>query len=144
MGSRSSTARGVSGLPVRPVRSSCANIGRIGAAASSRRSGSSAPVLLAHVALGRVAAGFAMRYPEVRLEVVAEDRMVDPVDEGFDVVIRINPAPDDRLIGCCFPRDALVMVATPARLGEGELVISSGLKNAYIPMNCLMFIAKML
>lgn len=74
----------------------------------------SAPVLLAHVALGRIAARFASAYPDVRLEITAEDRMVDPVEEGYDVVIRINPAPDDRLVGRCFLRDELVVVAPPS------------------------------
>ena len=71
----------------------------------------SAPVLLAHVALGRFAAGFASSHPDVRLEITAEDRLVDPVEEGYDVVIRVNPAPDDRLVGRCFLRDELVVVA---------------------------------
>jgi hypothetical protein len=33
---------------------------------------------------------------EVRLEITAEDRFVDPIEEGYDVVIRINPAPMSR------------------------------------------------
>ncbi|MHB1303643.1 MAG: LysR family transcriptional regulator [Acidiphilium sp.] len=84
----------------------------------------SAPVLLAHVALGRIAADFARGYPEVRLEIVAEDRAVDLVEEGYDVAIRINPAPDDRLVGRCFLRDELVVVAPPSVVrpagGAGE------------------------
>jgi DNA-binding transcriptional LysR family regulator len=71
----------------------------------------SAPVLFAHVALGRIAAEFASAYPDVRLEITAEDRVVDPVEEGYDVVIRINPSHDDRLVGRCFLRDELVVVA---------------------------------
>jgi len=74
----------------------------------------SAPVLLAHIALGRIAAIFARAHPEVRLEIIAEDRFVDPVEEGYDVVIRINPAPDDRLVGRCFLHGSLVMVAHPS------------------------------
>ncbi len=71
----------------------------------------SAPVLLAHTALGRVAAGFTCSYPDVRLEIIAEDRRVDPVEDGYDVVIRINPAPDERLVGRCILHDELVVVA---------------------------------
>lgn len=74
----------------------------------------SAPVLLAHVALGRIAADFARVYPEVRLEIRAEDRFVDPVEDGFDVVIRTNPAPDERLVGRCILHDELVVVAPPS------------------------------
>ncbi|HWK44307.1 MAG TPA: LysR family transcriptional regulator [Stellaceae bacterium] len=74
----------------------------------------SAPVLFAHVALGRIAARFVAAYPEVRLEITAEDRFVDPIEEGYDVVIRINPAPDDRLIGRCFLHDEMLVVASPS------------------------------
>ena len=79
----------------------------------------SAPVLLASVALGRIAAGFARSHPEVRLEVIAEDRWVDPVEEGYDVVIRVNPAPDERLVGRCFLHDELVVVAAAVRPPRG-------------------------
>jgi DNA-binding transcriptional LysR family regulator len=74
----------------------------------------SAPLLFAHVALGRIAAEFIAAYPEVRLEITAEDRFVDPIEEGYDVVIRINPAPDDRLIGRCFLHDETLVVAPPS------------------------------
>ena len=77
----------------------------------------SAPVLLAQVELGRIAAGFARSYPEVRLEITAEDRLVDPVEEGYDLVIRINPDPDERLVGRCFLHDRLVVVA-PASMSR--------------------------
>ena len=76
----------------------------------------SAPVLLAHVALGRIAASFARAHPEVQLEITAEDRAVDPVEEGYDVVIRVNPVPDERLVGRCFLHDALVVVAPAAAI----------------------------
>ena len=72
-----------------------------------------APVLFAQVALGRIAAEFIAAYPEVQLEITAEDRFVDPIEEGYDVVIRINPAPDDRLIGRCFLHDETLVVAPP-------------------------------
>ncbi len=81
----------------------------------------SAPVLLAHAALGRIAADFARAYPEVQLEITAEDRIIDPVEEGFDVVIRINPAPDERLVGRCILHDELVVVAPiGAKIGPGR------------------------
>lgn len=59
----------------------------------------SASVVLAHVALGRVAARFALAYPDVQLEIDADDRKRDPVEDGFDLVIRVNPSPDERLVG---------------------------------------------
>src|SRR3954470_18985231 len=73
----------------------------------------SAPLLFSQTAMGRLAAGFALRYPEVRLEVTTEDRPVDMVEEGYDLVIRVNPAPDESLVGRIFLRDRLVIVASP-------------------------------
>jgi DNA-binding transcriptional LysR family regulator len=71
--------------------------------------------------MGKLAAGFALRYPDVRLEVTTDDRPVDMVEEGYDLVIRVNPDPDDNLIGRIFLRDRMVVVAAPslARPPEG-------------------------
>jgi DNA-binding transcriptional LysR family regulator len=63
--------------------------------------------------MGKLAAGFALKYPEVRLEVTTEDRTVDMIEEGYDLVIRVNPAPDESLVGRVFLRDRLVVVASP-------------------------------
>jgi len=73
----------------------------------------SAPVVIAHVAFGRIAARFALAYPEVQLEIVAEDRRVDPVEDGYDLVIRVDPSPDDRLVGRRFLNDERLIVAHP-------------------------------
>src|SRR3954471_23807754 len=74
----------------------------------------SAPLLFSQLALGKLAAGFARKYPEVRLEVSTEDRPVDMVEEGYDLVIRVNPDPDENLIGRILMRDRLVVVSSPA------------------------------
>jgi DNA-binding transcriptional LysR family regulator len=74
----------------------------------------SAPVLLSHTTLGRIAAEFSKAHPQVQLEIVAEDRMVDPVEDGYDLIIRINPRRDSVLVGRCFLRDHFVAVI-PAR-----------------------------
>lgn len=74
----------------------------------------SAPLLFSQTAMGRLAAGFARAYPDVRLEVTTEDRPVDMVEEGYDLVIRVNPDPDETLVGRIFLRDRLAVVASPA------------------------------
>lgn len=74
----------------------------------------SAPLLFSQIAMGKLAAGFAVRFPEVRLEVTTEDRPVDMIEEGYDLVIRVNPAPDESLVGRPFLRDRLVVVASPS------------------------------
>ncbi|WP_158743633.1 LysR family transcriptional regulator [Acidisphaera sp. L21] len=73
----------------------------------------SAPVVLAHVALVAVALRYARAYPEVRLEMIAEDRQVDPVEDGYDVVLRIDPPADERLVGRRVMTDTRVVVAAP-------------------------------
>lgn len=73
----------------------------------------SAPVVLAHVVLGRIAARFALAYPEVQLEIVAEDRMAAPVEDGYDLLIRIDPPADERLVGRRFLSDDRLIVAPP-------------------------------
>jgi len=73
----------------------------------------SAPLLFSQAAMGKLAAQFAMKYREVRLEVTTEDRAVDMVEEGYDLVIRVNPDPDESLVGRIFLRDRMVVVASP-------------------------------
>jgi len=73
----------------------------------------SAPLLFSQYAMGKLAAGFALQYPAVRLDVTTEDRSVDMVEEGYDLVIRVNPDPDENLVGRIFLRDRLVAVAHP-------------------------------
>jgi DNA-binding transcriptional LysR family regulator len=73
----------------------------------------SAPLLFSQTAMGKLAAAFALKYPEIRLEVTTEDRAVDMIEEGYDLVIRVNPDPDESLVGRIFLRDRLVVVASP-------------------------------
>ncbi len=73
----------------------------------------SAPLLFSQIAMGKLAAEFAMKFRAIRLEVTTEDRTVDMVEEGYDLVIRVNPDPDGTLVGRAFLRDRLVLVASP-------------------------------
>lgn len=73
----------------------------------------SAPIVLAHVLLSRVGANFVQAYPQVTLEIVAEDRMADPVADNYDLVLRINPNPDERLVGRRILEDERLLVASP-------------------------------
>ncbi|AJY45751.1 LysR family transcriptional regulator [Martelella endophytica] len=73
----------------------------------------SAPLVFSQTAMGKIAAGFVQAYPDVRLEVTTEDRAVDLIEEGFDLVIRVDPPSDLSLVGRAFLRDRLVVVASP-------------------------------
>jgi DNA-binding transcriptional LysR family regulator len=85
----------------------------LGASTPRGRLRVSAPMVLAHVALGRVSARFALAYPDVQLEVVADDRVVNPVEEGFDLVLRVDPPRDERLVGRRILDDQRLVVAHP-------------------------------
>jgi DNA-binding transcriptional LysR family regulator len=87
---------------------------RDGTSAPRGRLRVASPVLFSQLAMGRISAEFCAAYPEVTCEVVAEDRLVDLVEERFDAAIRINPAPDSSLVGRCFAKDRLVVVAAPS------------------------------
>lgn len=73
-----------------------------------------APVLFAQLSMGRICADFCAVYPDITFDVVAEDRLVDLVEEQFDVAIRPNPRPDTALVGRRFAKDRLVVVAAPS------------------------------
>ncbi len=93
-----------------------------------------APILFSQLAMGRLAAEFRQRHPDVTLEVVAEDRVVDLIEEQFDVAIRPNPRMDSALVGRCFAKDRLVVVAAPsiARPQSGPAAVRvEAVVNAY-------------
>ncbi|MBV6272091.1 LysR family transcriptional regulator [Alcaligenaceae bacterium CGII-47] len=71
----------------------------------------SVPVLFASTRGGTIATEFSVRYPEVQIELIGEDRRVDLVEDGYDIAIRVNPRPDTELVGRCFARDEMWLVA---------------------------------
>ena len=87
---------------------------RRGVSAPRGRLRVSAPVLFGQRGLGRIAADYVLAYPQVQLEVITEDRFVDPLEDDFDLIIRANPDPSTELAGRCFLRDVLVVVAAPS------------------------------
>jgi len=58
-------------------------------------------------------AAFASRHPQLRFDVELSDRMVDLVDEGFDLAIRIGTSPSQALIARPIGETRLVCVASP-------------------------------
>ena len=71
------------------------------------------PTLFAQMMMGRLAAEFTRAYPDVKLAITLEDRQVNLVYEGYDIVIRVNPEPSSELVGRCFARDQILIVSTP-------------------------------
>lgn len=56
------------------------------------------------------------RFPDVRLEVVATDRTVDLVEEGFELALRVGKLADSALIARPLATIRRVLVASPAYL----------------------------
>jgi DNA-binding transcriptional LysR family regulator len=97
-----------------------------------------APVVFSHVVLASIGARFALAHPLVQLEIVAEDRVVDPVEEGYDLVIRIDPAKDERLVGRLILGDQRLIVAGPQMprpdlSAESEISVTGVLMTATPP-----------
>jgi len=63
-----------------------------------------------------VIADFMHRFPEVKLEVEFNDRLIDVVAEGFDVVIRVGSIKDSSLVARKFTSSRAVVVASPEYL----------------------------
>lgn len=76
------------------------------------------PFLFGLMFMGRLAGQFRAVYPDIELEVSMEDREVDLVSEGYDVVIRVNPKADSELVGACLLRDQLFVVSAPALIDQ--------------------------
>jgi DNA-binding transcriptional LysR family regulator len=75
-------------------------------------------VPLAFAPLGAVIAEYLSRYPDVRAEIVATDRQVNLVDEGFDLAIRVGPLADSTLIARPLGAIKRMLVASPSYLAR--------------------------
>lgn len=73
---------------------------------------------LAFSMLGPIVAEFLQRYPEIQIELVCTDRLVDLVNEGFDVAIRAGQLNDSTLVARNLGMIERVLVAAPAYLKQ--------------------------
>lgn len=74
------------------------------------------PLSVGRLHLARVLPEFARRYPEVTIEASFNDRLVDLVEEGCDVAVRLGKPPDTRLVGRKLATGRLTTCASPAYL----------------------------
>ena len=75
-----------------------------------------APTSFSYKYLLSVLPQFMHQYPEVKLEVEFNDRLIDVIAEGYDVVIRISKIKDSNLVARKFTSSRAVVVAAPAYL----------------------------
>lgn len=75
-----------------------------------------APVLFGQMHVGPVVQQFVRQHPQVRVNLMLLDRVVNLVEEGLDVGIRIGPLGDSTLVAQQLGRMRRVVVASPAFL----------------------------
>jgi DNA-binding transcriptional LysR family regulator len=73
-----------------------------------------APVSFSQLFLAQALAEFLARFPEIDIDLTADDRFVDVVEGGFDIVIRITQLKDSSLIARRLSVDRLVVCGAPA------------------------------
>ena len=66
--------------------------------------------------LGTIVAEFLAGHPEVNVEIDATDRVVDIIEEGFDVAIRFGQLPESSLVARRLCTAAVVLCAAPSYL----------------------------
>lgn len=75
-----------------------------------------APVSYGIACLAPLLAGYRARHPQVQLDLALSDRLVDMVEEGFDLAIRITRTPAPSLIARKLADTAIILCAAPAYL----------------------------
>jgi DNA-binding transcriptional LysR family regulator len=75
-----------------------------------------APMSFGTLHLGRAVVDFMERYPELQIQLVLSDQQIDPVQEGFDVTLRIADLPSSSLIARKIAPAARVLCAAPSYL----------------------------
>jgi len=75
-----------------------------------------APVSWGIARLGPLLAGYRERFPQVELDLALSDRLVDMVEEGYDVAIRITREPGPSLIARRLGQSRISPCAAPAYL----------------------------
>ena len=85
---------------------------------ASGRLGLTVPMSFGTAQLAPVLIDFARAYPDIQLDVSFSDRVVNLVDEGFDVAVRVGNPSDTSLIARKLCPMRVVTAASPAYLGE--------------------------
>ncbi len=76
----------------------------------------SAPVFFGSSHLGPLIARYRERYPEVQMDLALNDRVIDLVEEGFDLAVRIGRLPDSSLVARPLAVTRMVLCAAPGYL----------------------------
>jgi DNA-binding transcriptional LysR family regulator len=93
-----------------------------------------APVTFSQMYLARAVAKFLAQHPEVELQLSTDDRIVDVVEGGFDVVLRITRLKDSSLVARRLASDRLVVCGSPDYLKRAGVPQSP---DELVGHNCL-------
>ncbi|MGE8319463.1 MAG: LysR substrate-binding domain-containing protein [Comamonas sp.] len=86
----------------------------------------SAPVTMGQRHLNAMAIEFLGRYPDIRLELLLDDRFVDPLEERIDVSLRLGGTLPQNLVGRHLATWPRVLVASPAYAAARGLPATPG------------------
>jgi DNA-binding transcriptional LysR family regulator len=75
-----------------------------------------APMSFGTLHLGRAVADFMERYPQLQIQLILSDQQIDPVQEGFDVTLRIADLPSSSLVARKIAPARRVICAAPSYL----------------------------
>jgi DNA-binding transcriptional LysR family regulator len=78
----------------------------------------SVPVSFGVRCLAPVLTAFSRRHPGLRVELGLNDRLVDPIEDGWDLTLRIGRLANSRLIGRKIAGCELIVCGSPAYLSE--------------------------
>jgi hypothetical protein len=77
-----------------------------------------APVFFAQTRLGTVIAEFLVRHPRAEVDLSIDDRILDVVSGGYDVVLRVGRLKDSTLVARKLVSERLVVVGSPDYLAK--------------------------
>jgi DNA-binding transcriptional LysR family regulator len=75
-----------------------------------------APMSFGTLHLGRAVADFMGKYPQLHIQIILSDQQIDPVQEGFDVTLRIADLPSSSLVARKIAPARRVICAAPSYL----------------------------
>ncbi len=81
-----------------------------------------APLSFGNLHLAPLWGAFMLQYPQVELDVVLSDRLVDTVEEGFDLTVRIGDLQASSLVSRQLTSARMVLCAAPKYLAQAPAI----------------------
>lgn len=78
------------------------------------------PIMFGSLYIAPVIPEFSATYPEINLDLRFNEKLVDLVEEGIDIAIRLGDLKDSSLIARRLGNDDLIVVASPAYLAQNS------------------------